>query len=95
VTATIPRKTRKHKRNKARERNRRILRERRQRVLDRIENRPGPPRDQPMMTATNIHYELSGRVHGLSAGGLGAMLLVARKSGLIGDINRQGQRALL
>jgi hypothetical protein len=88
VTATIPRKTRKHKRNKVRERNRRILRERRQRVLDRIENRPGRERDQPMMTATNIHYELAGRVHGLSAGGLGAMLLVARKSGLIGDINR-------
>jgi hypothetical protein len=89
VTATIPRKTRKHKRNKARERNRRILHERRQRVLDRIENRPGPERDQPMMTASNIHYELAGRVHGLSAGGIGALLLVARKSGLIGDIDRQ------
>jgi Transposase DDE domain group 1 len=88
VTATIPRKAPKHKRNKTRERNRRILRQRRQRVLDRIENRPGPERDQPMMTATNIHYELAGRVHGLSAGGLGAMLLVARKSGLIGDIDR-------
>jgi hypothetical protein len=88
VTATIPREARKHKRNKARERNRKILRERRQRVLDRIENRPGPQRDQPMMTATNIHYELAGRVHGLSAGGLGAMLLVARRSGLIGDIDR-------
>jgi Transposase DDE domain group 1 len=89
VTATIPRKTRKHKRNKARERNRRILRERRQRVLDRIENRPGLQRDQPMMTASNIHYELAGRVHGLSAGGIGAMLLVARKSGLITDIDRE------
>jgi Transposase DDE domain group 1 len=88
VTATLPRKARKHKRNKTRERNRRILRERRQRVLDRIENRPGSERDQPMMTATNIHYELAGRVHGLSAGGLGAMLLVARKSGLIDDIDR-------
>jgi hypothetical protein len=88
VTATIPRKARKHKRNKTRERNRGILRQRRQRVLDRIENRPGPERDQPMITATNIHYELAGRVHGLSAGGLGAMLLVARKSGLIGDIDR-------
>ena len=88
MTATIPRKARKHKRNKTRERNRRILRERRQRVLDRIENRPGLERDQPMLTATNIHYELAGRVHGLSAGGLGAMLLVARKSGLIGDMDR-------
>jgi Transposase DDE domain group 1 len=84
----MPRKPQKHKRNKARERSRRILRQRRQRVLDRIANRPGPERDQPMMTATNIHYELAGRVHGLSAGGLGAMLLVARKSGLIADIDR-------
>jgi hypothetical protein len=41
-----------------------------------------------MITATNIHYELAGRVHGLSPGGLGAMLLVARKSGLIADIDR-------
>jgi hypothetical protein len=41
-----------------------------------------------MITATNIHYELAGRVHGLSAGGLGALLLVARKSGLIADIDR-------
>ncbi len=88
MTATIPRKPQKHKRNKARERSRGILRQRRQRVLDRIQNRPGPERDQPMMTATNIHYELAGRVHGLSAGGLGAMLLVARKSGLIADIDR-------
>jgi hypothetical protein len=88
VTPTIPRKAQKHKRNKARERNRRTLRERRQRVLDRIENRPGPERDRPMMTATNIHYELAGRIHGLSAGGLGAMLLVARRSGLITNIDR-------
>jgi hypothetical protein len=88
VTPTIPRNARKHKRNKARERNRRILRERRQRVLDRIENRPGSPRDQPMMTASNIHYELAGRVHGLTAGGIGALFMVARRSGLITDIDR-------
>ena len=41
-----------------------------------------------MMTASNIHYELAGRVHGLRAGGIGALLLVARRSGLITDIDR-------
>jgi hypothetical protein len=87
VTATIPKKTRKHKRNKTRERNREILRKRQRRILERIENRPGPERDQPMMAATNIHYELADRVQGLSAGGLGAMLLSARKTGLISDID--------
>ena len=36
------------------------------RILDRIANRPGPERDQPMMTASNIHYELADRVQGLA-----------------------------
>jgi hypothetical protein len=40
-----------------------------------------------MMTATNIHYELADRVQGLSAGGIGALLLLARKTGLIRDID--------
>jgi hypothetical protein len=79
VTATIPQKTRR--------RNRKILRERRRRILNRIKNRPGPERDQPMMTASNIHYELADRVHGLAPGGIGAMLLLARRIGLINDID--------
>jgi hypothetical protein len=40
-----------------------------------------------MMTATNIHYELADRVQGLSAGGIGAMLLLARRTGLIRDLD--------
>ena len=87
MTATLPKKTRKRNRKKTRERNRRILRERQRRILNRIDNRPGPERDQPMMTATNIHYELADRVQGLAAGGIGAMLLLARRTGLIRDID--------
>ena len=95
MSATVSKKSRKHngrktrKRNhkKTRERNRRILNERKRRVLNRIENRPGPEREQPMMTASNIHYELADRVQGLSAGGIGAMLLLARNTGLIEDID--------
>jgi hypothetical protein len=40
-----------------------------------------------MMSAANIHYELADRVQGLSAGGIGAMHLLARKTGLVGSIN--------
>ena len=87
MTATLPTRTRKRNRNKTRERNRRILRERQRRILDRIENRPGPERDQPMITARNIHYELADRVQGLAAGGIGAILLLARRTGLINDID--------
>ena len=95
MTTTIPKDPRKHNRRKAarrdtkktRRRNRRILNERKRRVLDRILNRPGPERDTPMMTASNIHYELADRAGGLAAGGIGAMLLLARRTGLIGAID--------
>jgi hypothetical protein len=40
-----------------------------------------------MIAAGNIHDELADRAEGLAAGGIGAMLLVARKTGLIGDID--------
>jgi Transposase DDE domain group 1 len=88
VNATIPKRTPKCSRRRARERNRRLLDERRRRLLDRIANRPGPERDEPMMTAANIHYELADRVQGLSAGGIGAIFLLARHIGLINDIDR-------
>jgi hypothetical protein len=64
-----------------------ILRQRKRRILKRIENRPGPERERPVISACNIHYELADRVQGLGCGGIGAMLLVARKTGLIGDID--------
>jgi hypothetical protein len=40
-----------------------------------------------MITAANIHYELGERARGLAAGGLGALLLVARRTGLIAAID--------
>ena len=63
------------------------LRQRKRRILKRIENRPGPEREYPMISASNIKYELAEKVQGLACGGIGAMLLVARKTGLIGDID--------
>lgn len=41
-----------------------------------------------MMTATNIHYEPADRVRGLSAGGIGAILLLAQKIELDKEIDR-------
>jgi len=87
VSATVPKKTRKRNSRDARERNRRILQKRKQRTLDRILNRPGPEREEPMMTASNIHYELADRASGLAAGGIGAMILLARNTGLIDEID--------
>jgi len=63
------------------------LRQRKRRILRRIENRPGLQRQRPMIAADNIHYELGERVQGLGPGGIGAMLLLARRTGLVADID--------
>jgi hypothetical protein len=42
-----------------------------------------------MLGASNIHYELSEKVRGLSAGGIGAIHLLARRTGLIDAIDER------
>jgi hypothetical protein len=85
--AIVARKAPRRKRSKARERNRKLLQHRRRTILRRIAHHPAPEREVPMFTASNIHYELGERVQGFSAGGLGAMLLLARRTGLVADID--------
>ena len=43
---------------------------------------------KPAFTASNIHYEIAERVHGISYGGIGAFHLLARRIGLIDAIDR-------
>ena len=45
--------------------------------------------EQPVLAAANIHYQFSARLHGLAFGGIGAVHLLARKSGLIDALNRR------
>ena len=56
------------------------LRKRKRRILKRIENRPGPDRERPMIAASNIQYELADRVQGIACGGIGAMLLALNQA---------------
>ena len=65
----------------------RQLNRRKRRILRRIENKPGVARLRPMMTATNIRYEIADRTRAIAPGGIGAMHLLARKLGLIHDID--------
>jgi hypothetical protein len=86
----VPKKIPRHnRRKKSPAQIRKLLRKRQRRILDRIANRPGPERNQPMITATNIHYELGERVQGIAAGGIGAVLLLAQRTGLIRDIDHK------
>jgi hypothetical protein len=70
----------------------RIIRERLVQAKRRIERRLRPIRwseqPKPMLSASNIQYELSDRGRGLAAGGIGAMHLVAQRSGLVEMIDK-------
>ena len=78
-------------RKKREARKKRVFQERRRRINKRLGKPPGPERPVPMMTASNIQYELADRVQGLSAGGIGVMLLFAQRIGLISDIDAKLQ----
>jgi hypothetical protein len=64
----------------------RRLARRKRRILRRIENRPGVEGPEPMMSASNIHNELTDRTRAIAPGGIGAIHLLARKIGLIHDV---------
>jgi Transposase DDE domain group 1 len=64
----------------------RQLNRRKRRILRRLENRP-VERPAPMLAASNIHYELTDRTRAIAPGGIGAIHLLARRVGLIRDID--------
>ena len=66
----------------------RQLNRRKRRILRRIENQPGVERHQPMLTASNIRYEIAEKVRAIAPGGIGAIHLLARRLGLVDDIDR-------
>jgi hypothetical protein len=65
----------------------RKLANRKRRIANRLRERVWAPQDQPMLAATNIHYELADKCRGLSAGGIGLMHRLARRVGLIEEID--------
>ena len=75
-------------RKKRAARPKRSFQQARRRIKKRIAHTPGPERPVPMITATNIHYEHADRLRGLSAGGIGAILLMAHKIELVKGIDR-------
>jgi hypothetical protein len=57
-----------------------------QRRLD--QTKLGQP-ERPAFTASNIHYDIADKTHGLAHGGIGAIHLLARRLGLIDAIDRR------
>ncbi len=70
------------------ERKRRLI-NRKRRIQWRLRDRHWTEQPRPMFTAGNIHYELADRARGLGPGGIGAMHLLARRTGLVEAIDRR------
>jgi hypothetical protein len=64
------------------------LKQRKRRIERRLDKGNVEGCDRPMFTASNIHYELSGRDRGIAHGGLGAMHALVRQLGLAEAIDR-------
>ncbi len=63
------------------------LRQAKRRIARRLDKRDNRGCGRPMMTASNIHYELADRTRATAHGGIGAIHLLARKLGLDQAIN--------
>jgi len=74
-----------------RRRCKRIVLKRRRRIARRLKHRQGHIRDTPMISASNIHYDLADRTTATHAGGIGAMHVLARRIGLIEKIDEHLQ----
>jgi len=66
----------------------RILQKRKRKLAKRLDRIRFPAQPGPVFKAKNIHYEMSERAHAIGCGGIGAIHLLARNSGLIDAINK-------
>jgi Transposase DDE domain group 1 len=64
------------------------LANRKSRIERRLDKKRLGNTSRPAFTAANIHYEIADRCHGLVHGGIGAIHLLARRVGLIDDIDQ-------
>ena len=58
-----------------------------QRMRRRLRRRNWRSQLQPMFRGRNLHYQGSDRIRGLGAGGIGAMHLLAQRTGLTAAID--------
>jgi hypothetical protein len=68
---------------------RRQLNKRKRRILRRLNKFNVEGLEQPMFTASNLHYEISERDRGIAHGGIGVMHALVRRLGLIDAIDRR------
>ena len=67
---------------------RRLVTNGKRRIQYRLRDRTWEAQKDPMLTASNIQYEMADRTRGLAVGGIGMVHLLARRTGLIEAIDQ-------
>jgi hypothetical protein len=68
---------------------RKKLAQRKRKISKRLQRRNWSDQPRPMMAGGNIRYELDGRHCGISCGGIGNVHLLAKRCGLVDEIDRR------
>ena len=66
-----------------------IIQERKRKIAQRLDKKNTCGSERPILTASNIHYEVAERVKAIAAGGIGAIHQLVQKLGLIQAIDRR------
>lgn len=64
-----------------------ILNQRKEDLAKRLERKPWPEQEKPLLKAQNIQYEMAEKVRAIDCGGIGAFHLLACNSGLVEALN--------
>src|SRR5712691_4738222 len=65
------------------------VRRRKRRIDYRLRDRTWKPQEKPMLSASNIRYEMGDRLRGTAVGGIGVMHLLVRRTGLVKSIDEK------
>jgi Transposase DDE domain group 1 len=66
---------------------RQMVGRRKRRIEYRLRERTWKPQEKPMLSASNIQYEMGNRQEGTAVGGIGMIHLLAKRTGLIASID--------
>jgi Transposase DDE domain group 1 len=69
--------------------NHKILAKRKKKIEKRLERRNWEAQKRPMFKGSNIQYELDGREKGISCGGIGVIHTLAKRIGLVKEIDKR------
>ena len=68
--------------------NHKILGKRKRKIEKRLERRNWENQERPMFKGTNIRYEMDDRNKGIACGGIGVIHLMAKRLGLVKEIDK-------